>query len=93
MSEESRVEAVHVLVANTTSLLRQINVSAVKLVEDESLEWLRKELRRVHALLEPDLAIWVVDACEETGLVAETLVDNIELEIERRLTEREEKQS
>ena len=93
MSEESRAERAHVIVANATSLLRQINVTCVKLVEDENLERLLKELRRLHALLEPNLATWVVDACEETGVAAETLVDDIELEIEHRLTEMEEKQS
>lgn len=93
MSEESRAERAHVVVANGTSLLRQVNVTCIKLVEDESLERLLKELRRLHALLEPNLATWVVDACEETGLVPETLVNDIELEIERRLTEREQRQS
>jgi hypothetical protein len=93
MSEESRIERAHIAVANATSMLRQVNVTCIKLVEDESLQWLLKELRRLHSLLEPNLATWVVDACEETGLVPETVVDDIELEIERRLTERVEKQS
>lgn len=93
MSEESRIERAHVVVANAVSLLRQVNVTCIKLAEDESLEWLLKELRRVHALIEPDLAVWVVDAAEEIGLVPETLVDDIEAEIERRLTELEGDQS